>query len=266
MNENYNLRKKVPLVHCITNYVTVNDVANILLACGGSPIMADDLAEVSQITAISSALVINIGTLNARTVESMIKAGKTANEKGIPVVLDPVGAGASTLRNETVSRLLKEIKFTVIRGNMSEISYIAGLKVATRGVDSNESDNKNDSLSVAIAVAKSHACVAAITGAIDVITDGKKVAKIANGVPLMSKVTGTGCMLSAVIGAYIGANSDTYSATVKAVASMGIAGELAYERTKDIGTGNFHIAIIDEMSKLSDESIDKVAKIDEKNY
>lgn len=136
------LKNKKPLIHNITNYVTVNDCANILLAIGASPIMADDLKESADITSIASALVINIGTLNERTIESMIASGKKANELNIPVVLDPVGAGASSFRNETTKRILEEIKISVLRGNMSEIKFIAGLESETKGVDASESDLK----------------------------------------------------------------------------------------------------------------------------
>lgn len=261
MTEYNNVKEKNPLVHCITNYVTVNDVANILLACGGSPIMADDIAEVSDITSISSALVINIGTLNDRTIASMIKAGKTANEKNIPVVLDPVGAGASPLRNKTVKSLIEQVHFTAIRGNLSEVSFIAGLKVNTRGVDSSDEDDKKDAVSVAKTVAERCNCTVAITGVMDVVTDGKRVAKISNGVSLMRKVTGTGCMLSAVVGAYIGANPDAFCATVSAVILMGIAGEIAYEKCANLGTGSFHIAIIDAISKIDDNIIAEKSRV-----
>lgn len=261
MKTNFNVRKNVPLVHCITNYVTVNDVANALLACGGSPIMADDIGEVSDITSISNALVINIGTLNERTVRSMVKAGLTANEKNIPVILDPVGAGASSLRNEAVKTLLSQVKFKVIRGNLSEMSFIAGLSVSTRGVDSSEADSGNDAVSVAKTVADKYGCVAAITGAVDVITNGNDVAKISNGVPQMGKITGTGCMLSGVIGAYAGANDDTFSAVTDAVASMGIAGEMAFERCGSLGTGSLHIGIIDALSLIDDGIIKEKGKI-----
>lgn len=262
MKNNELVRKNVPLVHCITNYVTVNDVANALLACGGSPIMADDISEVAEITAISNALVINIGTLNARTVESMVKSGKIANEKGIPVVLDPVGAGASTLRNKTVERLINEVKFTVIRGNLSEVSFIAGLSVSTRGVDSSAADNVFDAVEVAKTVAKKYGCVAAITGAQDVISDGKRVAKINNGVAAMGKITGTGCMLSGVIGAYAGAVPDKFEATVTAVASMGIAGELSQSKYGKTGTGSLRVGIIDALATADDPVIEKMGKIE----
>ena len=256
------VRKRVPLVHCITNYVTVNDVANAILACGGSPIMSDDIDEVSQIASISNALVINIGTLNKRTIASMIQAGIAANNKNIPVVLDPVGAGASQLRNETVKTLLEQVKFAVIRGNLSEVSFIAGLNVSTRGVDSAEQDSANDAVEVAKNVARKCGCVVAITGAVDGISDGERVAKISNGVAAMSKITGTGCMLSGVIGAYAGAVEDKFCAVVQAVASMGIAGELSYEKYAQIGTGSLHIGIIDALSKIDDAVIEQRGKID----
>ena len=246
------VRSRVPLVHCITNYVTVNDVANALLACGGSPIMADDIDEVADITAISNALVLNIGTLNRRTIASMLKAGKTANEKGIPVVLDPVGAGASALRNEAVASLLESVRFTAIRGNLSEIAYIAGKNASARGVDSREQDGGNDPDAVAKYVAEKYGCVAAITGAVDRISDGRRVARVANGVAEMGKVTGTGCMLSGLIGAYVGACEDKFEGVVAAVASMGIAGELAWEEARGRGTGSLHCGIHDALSRIDD--------------
>ena len=265
MKQNETVRKRLPLVHCITNYVTVNDVANALLACGGSPIMADDIDEAADIARISDAVVLNIGTLNRRTMASMEKAGRAANEKGIPVVLDPVGAGASALRNEAVASLLSAVKFSVIRGNLSEISYLAGLSAAARGVDSSESDSGNDPVAVAKCVAKKYHCVAAITGAVDVISDGERVAKIANGVPQMGKITGTGCMLSGVIGAYAAVNTaeggDLFAGVVTAVASMGIAGERSYAKNGSIGTGSLHIGIIDALSLLDDEAIASEGRI-----
>lgn len=258
----HELRNKAPLVHNITNYVTVNDVANALLAIGASPIMADDIDETADITAISSALVINIGTLNKRTIASMIESGKKANALGIPVVLDPVGAGASKLRNDTIKEILEEVKITVLRGNLSEVSFVAGLEVSTKGVDSSEADEKNDNVAVAKTVAKKLNCVVAITGAIDVISDGEKVVKISNGHKMLSKVTGTGCMTTALIGAFAGAGTDYFTAAVGGVASMGIAGEIAFEKAGDLGTGSFHIAIIDALSNIDDEIMAERAKLD----
>lgn len=261
MNPNQCVRTRVPLVHCITNYVTVNDVANALLACGGSPIMADDMDEVATITSISNALVLNIGTLNRRTLASMVKAGQTANEKGIPVVLDPVGAGASPLRNEAVSTLLQQVHCTVIRGNLSEVSFVAGLSVSTRGVDSSEADLVHDAAAVGRAVAQRYDCVAVITGAEDIITDGTRLARVQNGVAQMSRVTGTGCMLSGIMGAYVGANADPFTAAVHAVASMGIAGELSQQANGAAGTGSLHIGIIDALSRIDDAIIAEKGRI-----
>lgn len=262
------VRKNEPLVHNITNYVTVNDCANAVLAIGASPIMADDMREAADITAISSALVLNMGTLNQRTVDSMIAAGKKANELGIPVIFDPVGAGASMFRNETVERILTDIKISVLRGNLSEMSYIAGLDVNTKGVDSAEEDNKNDAVMVAVKVAEIYDCVSAITGAVDVISDGKQVAKISNGHKMLSRVTGTGCMTSALVGAFAGVaklngSKDYYSAAIGGIASMGISGEIAYEKSGHIGTGTFHINIIDAISNLSSEIMEERLKLDE---
>ncbi len=259
------LRKKKPLVHNITNYVTVNDCANVILAIGASPIMADDIGEAADITSISSALVLNIGTLNHRTVESMLASGKRANELGIPVVFDPVGAGASDLRNETAKTILSTIKISVLRGNMSEISYIAGLGSNTKGVDAAEEDiASNDGKAVAIAVARKLGCVVAVTGATDIITDGERVAAISNGHKMLSDVTGTGCMTTALVGSYCGAGKDAFIAAVGGIASMGIAGEIAFEKAGINGTGSFHIAIIDAISQLDEDIFMERAGINEK--
>ncbi|HEX2926145.1 MAG TPA: hydroxyethylthiazole kinase [Ruminiclostridium sp.] len=257
------LRCKKPLIHNITNYVTVNDCANIILAVGASPIMADDMEEAADITAISSSLVINIGTLNRRTVESMICSGKRANALGIPVVFDPVGAGASALRNNTTETILSEVKIGVLRGNMSEISFIAGLGANTKGVDASDKDNKNDGVAIASSVARKLGCVVAITGAVDIISDGKRVAKISNGHKMLSNVTGTGCMATALAGAFCGASNDNFTAAVAGVVSMGIAGEIAFEKAGENGTGSFHIAIVDAISKLAQIDILERAKINE---
>lgn len=258
------LRLKKPLVHHITNYVTVNDCANIVLAIGASPIMADDIDEVEDIIAISSALVLNIGTLNNRTVESMLAAGKKANEFNIPVILDPVGAGASGLRNRTVERLLEEVKISVLRGNMSEIRFIAGLKATTKGVDASEADMGSSveaGRSVAEQVAKKLGCVTAITGATDIVSDGSRTVYLQNGTKLLSQVTGTGCMCTSLVGAFCGASDDYLIAAAGGIISMSIAGELAEENSGNKGTGSFHIAIMDEVSKLNAEILADRGKI-----
>ncbi|MBO1685900.1 MULTISPECIES: hydroxyethylthiazole kinase [Clostridium] len=261
------LKNKKPLIHNITNYVTVNDCANILLAIGASPIMADDLKEAADITSIASALVINIGTLNERTIESMIASGKKANELNIPVVLDPVGAGASLFRNETTKRILEEIKISVLRGNMSEIKFIAGLESETKGVDASESDLKSDSdegIRVAKSLAKRFNCTVAITGVCDIVSDGEKSVTIENGTKMLSNVTGTGCMTTALVGGYLGAcetKEDLFIAAISGIVSMGICGEIAEERAGSIGLGSFHMAIIDAVSNLDEEDLLKRSKI-----
>ena len=192
-----NVRGKCPLIHNITNYVTVNDCANIVLACGASPIMSDDQSEVEEITTICGGLNINIGTLNKRTIESMFLAGKRANALSHPVVLDPVGAGASKLRTETAQKLLEEVKFTVIRGNISEVKTLASGSGTTKGVDADVADKvSEENLDSAVAFAKAFAektgAVVAITGAIDIVADGKKAYCVRNGHPMMSSITGDG--------------------------------------------------------------------------
>ena len=223
-----NVRENTPLIHNITNYVTVNDCANILLACGGSPIMADDAGEVEEITAICGGLNINIGTLNQRTIPSMLLAGKKANELGHPVVLDPVGAGASVLRTQTALKLLDEVKFTVIRGNISEIKTLALGNGSTKGVDADVDDSvTEENLGQAVAFAKDFSkktgAVIAITGAIDIVADSSKAFCIYNGHSDMSRITGTGCQLSAMTAAYVTANSeDVLTAAAAAVCAMGM--------------------------------------------
>ncbi len=252
------VREKTPLVHNITNYVTVNDCANMLLACGGSPIMADALGEVEEITGICSALVINIGTLNERTVEAMILAGKKANALSRPVILDPVGAGASTLRTRTVFRLLAEIQFTVIRGNISEIKTVYAGSGSTKGVDAHAADtvgaeNLEDTIAFAKELSDRTGAVIAITGAIDIVASKNKAYVIRNGHPMMSRITGTGCMLTSVIGAYCGAENATLEAVAAAVCAMGLSGELAARKTEALGggTGSFRRELIDAMSHMS---------------
>lgn len=257
------VREKGPLVHNITNYVTVNDCANALLAIGASPIMADDIKETESITSISSALVINIGTLNERIVASMLASGKKANELNIPVIFDPVGAGASEFRNDTTKEILNQVKVNILRGNLSEISFIAGLSASTKGVDVSEEDSGNDAVAIAKSVAKKYNCVVAITGAVDVISDGEKVIRISNGHKMLSKVTGTGCMTSALVGAFAGIEDNYLAAAVAGVACMGIAGEIAYRIAQEIGLATFHIAIIDAISKLNGEIIEELARFDE---
>ena len=256
-----NVGERAPIVHCITNYVTVNDVANIILASGASPIMADDIEEVSDITSICNSLALNIGTLNSRTVESMIEAGKTSNKLGHPVVFDPVGIGASKLRMDTALRLLREVKFSVIRGNASEIKALLNKTKTSGGVDVSlediiNEDNVDDYIEVGKEVSKANDAVVAITGSIDIVTDGEKTYLIRNGHKNMGRITGTGCMLTGVIGGFIGANPDNIlDSCALAVVAMGLCGELANEESigKGLGTGSLRTYIIDYMSNLDEK-------------
>ncbi len=264
-----NVRRSCPLIHNITNYVTVNDCANIVLACGASPIMADDKEEAAEITAICSGLNINIGTLNSRTIESMLLAGKRANELGHPVVLDPVGAGASGLRTDTARKLLKEVKFSVIRGNISEIKALACGTGNTKGVDADIADKvTEENLKDAIAFAKDFArktgAVVAITGAIDIVADSDKAYCIRNGHPMMSAITGTGCQLSAMTAAFVTANADhPLEAAAAAVVAMGYAGEIAHSRlTAMDGNATYRNYIIDAIYNMTPEMLEKGAKFE----
>ena len=262
-----NVREKCPLIHNITNYVTVNDCANVVIACGASPIMADDKEEVAEITSICAGLNINIGTLNSRTIESMLIAGKRANELNHPVVLDPVGAGASRLRTETAKKLLDEVKFTVIRGNISEIKTLAFGNGTTKGVDADVADKvTEENLDEVVAFAKAFAgkmgAVAAITGAIDIVADENNAYCIRNGHPMMSSITGTGCQLSAMTAAFVTANpGHPLEAAAAAVSAMGLAGEIAHQRLTPLdGNSSYRNYIIDAIYQLTPAQLKEGAK------
>ena len=262
-----NVRKNSPLIHNITNYVTVNDCANMLLACGASPIMSDAIDDVEDITAICGGLNINIGTLNERTIPSMFLAGKKANELGHPVLLDPVGAGASALRTNTAVELMDKVKFTVIRGNISEIKTLANGSGTTKGVDADVADrvteeNLETAVAFAKALAKKTGSVIAITGAIDIVADADCAYCIYNGTPMMSTITGTGCQLSALVTAFVVANpANPLKATAAAVCAMGLCGEIAQKRLTDLdGNSTYRNYIIDAMYNLDSDTFIKGAK------
>lgn len=262
-----NVREKCPLVHNITNYVTVNDVANMLLACGGSPIMSDDENDVEDITSICGGLNINIGTLNKNTIPSMFLAGKKAQSLGHKILLDPVGAGASKLRTDTAVNLMKEIKFDVIRGNISEIKTLALGSGTTKGVDADVSDAVTDSnLEKSVAFVKDFSkktgSVIAVTGAIDLVTDGEKCFVIRNGRPEMGKITGTGCQLSGLMTAFIVANPDNIlEASAAAVCAMGLAGEIGWSfMQKGDGNSTYRNRIIDAIFNMTGDQLEKGAK------
>lgn len=265
-----NVRRAHPLVHCITNYVTVNDCANALLGCGGSPIMSDEPAEVADICGICGGLVLNIGTLNQRTIEAMRIARERAAELGHPIVLDPVGAGASALRTEVAGELACAPAPTVIRGNMSEMRAVAGAAAATRGVDVNpedavREDNLAESARFARALASRLNTVVAITGAIDIVADSARAVAIRNGVALMGSITGAGCMLSAITGAYVTANpNDAFTATVAAIACEGLAGQVAAARMDaSDGVGSFRTYLLDAISTMDAVQLAAGAAIEE---
>ena len=253
-----NVRRSVPLVHNITNYVTVNDVANAILACGGSPIMSDEPKDVFDITSICGGLNINIGTLNERSIEAMFIAGKRAKELGHPVLLDPVGAGASGLRTETAVRIVDEIRPDVIRGNISEVKTLILGSGTTKGVDADAADTVTDENLDAMAglakeFSKRTGAVIAITGAIDLVADAEKCYVIRNGRPEMSRITGTGCQLSGIATAYAVANPDNRTEAVAAAAClMGLSGEVGVSRLQE-GEGN---------STLRNRIIDAICNMD----
>ena len=262
-----NVRASVPLVHNITNYVTVNDVANILLACGASPIMSDEPEDVIDITSICGGLNINIGTLNKQSIEGMFRAGRKAAELGHAILLDPVGAGASTLRTDTATRLMEELPLTVIRGNISEIKTLAHGSGTTKGVDADVADAvTEETLSQAIefvkAFAKKSNAVIAITGAIDLVADAKRCFVIRNGRAEIGKITGTGCQLSGMMTAFITANKDNVlEAAAAAVCAMGLAGEIGWAHMQ-AGDGNstYRNRIIDAICNMTGDELEKGAK------
>jgi hydroxyethylthiazole kinase len=265
-----NLESKTPLVHNITNYVTVNDCANIVLASGGAPLMADELEEVEDIVSISSALYINVGTLNKRTIKSMILAGQKANKLEIPVVLDPVGMGASKLRSETVKTLVENIKFDIIKGNFSEVKSLYEDCKNEGGVDATSADIlKAKDLSYIADFAKKASVqfesIIAITGEVDCVSDGQRVAYIENGHSMMTKITGTGCMTGSMMGVYAAVSEKNYfESAVLGLVTMGCAGEIANEKIEknDEGTASFKRYLIDEVSKFDVAMLEKRGRYD----
>lgn len=254
-------------MHNITNYVTVNDVANILLACGGSPIMSDDIDDAPEITAICGGLNINIGTLNHRTIPAMFAAGKKARELGHKILLDPVGAGASKLRTETAVKLMEEVGFDVIRGNISEIKTLATGSGTTKGVDADVADAvTEESLDKAVAFAKAFAkesgSIVAITGAIDLVADADTCYVIRNGRAEMGLITGTGCQLSGMMTAFLTANpGHELQAAAAAVCAMGLAGEIGWANMQS-GDGNstYRNRIIDAVYNMDGEQLAEGAR------
>jgi hydroxyethylthiazole kinase len=251
------LRERKPLVHQITNYVVMNETANATLALGALPVMAHAREEVEEMVALAGALVLNIGTLSPAWVEAMILAGLRANELGVPVVLDPVGAGATRYRTETAKRILDEVKVAVLRGNAGEVATLAGVEAEVRGVESILAGG--DMRELAREAARAYGLVASVTGAVDHVSDGDTVAVIANGDPLLAAITGTGCMSSAMTGCFLAVAETPFAGAVEALVALGVAGEDAAREAK--GPGSFHVALYDALSALDPDTLDRRAKV-----
>ena len=253
------VKKDKPLVHHITNWVTICDCASITRAFGALPVMAHAKEESGDMAAISSALVLNIGTLTPELIESMIVAAKSANRKGIPVVLDAVGVGATRLRNESAAKLSDVVRIDIIKGNSSEIAKLAGMNVSTRGVESTKVDS--DLAVIAKKLAKERNATVVITGKEDIVSDGIKTYIVKNGHELMGKVVGTGCMAASVIGAFAAVEKDYAIACAAALSIYGVAGELAAKESK--GPGSFKENLFDAVYNLNKEKIEELSKIEE---
>lgn len=251
------VRQKKPLIHNITNYVVMNTTANALLAMGASPVMAHAANEVEEMVSFAGALVLNIGTLSGPWVAAMMTAGKRASELGTPIILDPVGAGATALRTRTAKEIVKKVDVTVIRGNASEILALRQADSKTKGVDAVHT--VDEAAATAKLLAKEIGVTLAITGATDLVTDGERVFRIENGHPLMARVTGTGCTATAIVGAFLAVDDDTVSATATALSYFGLAGEIAAEQAQ--APGSFMVALLDALYTITPESLSTRAKI-----
>lgn len=252
-----NLREKKPLIHNITNYVVMNYTANALLACGASPVMAHASEEVEEMVSFAGALVLNIGTLTPYWVDSMLKAGRRANELNTPIILDPVGSGATKLRTDSAKQLIDELSIKVVRGNASEVLSLAHEGSKTKGVDSIHT--VDEAAEAALALSKELNTTLAITGKVDLITDGERIYRVSNGHDLMGYVTGTGCTATVIIGAFLAVDPDSVTATTTALAYFGLAGEKA--ATKAQSPGSFQIAILDALYTMDEKQMEEGAKI-----
>jgi hydroxyethylthiazole kinase len=253
------LRERKPLVHQITNYVVMNETANATLALGALPVMAHAREEVEEMVGLAGALVINIGTLSPHWVDAMLVAGKAANAAGIPVVLDPVGAGATRYRTDTARRILEQVNVTVLRANQGEIATLVGVQAEVRGVESIGVGGEPAEL--ARAAARNLGLVASVTGAVDHVSDGENVLAVSNGHELLAAVTGTGCMSSAITGCFLAAKRDSpFEAAAEALAAFGVAAEDAARDAR--GPGSFHVGLYDALADLDPETLDSRAKIE----
>jgi hydroxyethylthiazole kinase len=252
------VRERKPLIHNITNYVVMNYTANALLACGASPVMAHAIEEVEEMVSLAGALVLNIGTLTPLWVEAMLCAGKKANLLKVPIVFDPVGSGATRLRTDSAKRLTRELSVQVVRGNASEVLSLAKMDARTKGVDSLHSVEEAEG--AAIALAKELKTALAITGRVDLITDGERIYKVHNGHEMMGRVTGTGCTATVMIGAFLAVDPDPVEAATTALAYFGLAGEWAAAHAKSPGT--YQISLLDALFLIHEEGLQKGVKIE----
>lgn len=257
-----NLRDKKPLIEQVTNYVTINDCANVTLAIGASPVMGDGFEEVDQMTMISDALVINYGVINGASLKTMIKAGKTANKHNIGIVLDPVGVGATQFRNEAIVDLLTQVHPTIIKGSASEIMSLSGMNTQSKGVDS--SADSLEAIDAALKVARDHRCVCAVTGRIDIITDGRYIVKIYNESDLLSYITGTGCMITSLAASFLGGGASPLVSAVGGILAMSIAGEEAAirENEENNGIASYREDVMNNIYKFNQYSIRDLANIE----
>ncbi|WP_040345097.1 hydroxyethylthiazole kinase [Neobacillus bataviensis] len=253
------VREENPLVHNMTNVVVTNFTANGLLALGASPVMANAKEEAADMAKIASSLVLNIGTLNPQTVEAMFLAGKAANAYGVPVIFDPVGAGATPYRTDTAQKLMNELKVAVIRGNAAEIANVVGEKWEIKGVDVGA--GKGNTIELAVTAAEKLHCVVVITGKEDVVTDGKTTYIVTNGHPILTKVTGTGCLLTSVIGAFAGVEKDLIQASVAALTYYGVAADKAAAKIAPLGPGSFQMEFLNQLSMVSSEDMNIYASV-----
>jgi hydroxyethylthiazole kinase len=256
------VRQVNPLVHNITNVVVTNFTANGLLALGASPVMAYAKEEVADMARIAGALVLNIGTLNETEIEAMLIAGKSANENRVPVIFDPVGAGATAYRTETARKIVKEVKISIVRGNAAELANVIGESWDIKGVDAGE--GSGDVVVLAKKVAQQLGTIVAITGKEDVVTDGDTTYVIHNGHPILTKVTGTGCLLTSVIGAFAAVEKDLLLAAVSALVSYGVAAEVAASKKGEEGPGSFQIEFLNELAKVGAVEISQYGSIEKR--
>ena len=252
------LRERRPLVHQITNYVVMNETANATLALGALPVMAHAPEEVEELASIAGALVLNIGTLSRHWVDAMLLAGKAANAAGVPIVLDPVGVGATTLRTETAKRILSEVDVAILRGNSAEVAALAGIEAEIRGVEAIGAEAGN--AAIARAAAERLGIVASVTGPVDHVADGSRALAVRNGDPLLATITGSGCMSTALTGCFAAVRRDApLDAAAYALAALGVAGEDAARTAK--GPGTFHAGLYDALYALTPDSLDERARI-----